>query len=595
MTTLISSQALSLENNHSTLFNQLNLSIQSGEKIALIGHNGSGKSTLLSVLAQAQSEYRGRLHYAQDCRLQWVQQHLPKALQGLNVHQALSSQLPQASTESWRVDALLEQLALSDQAEQLVAELSGGQHTRLMLGMALIHEPNLLLLDEPGNHLDLPSLLWLQNFLQQWRGALLLVSHDLRLLDAVCQHSWILRDQTVYDYQLTASAALAELAQADAAAKLRLADEQKEIQRLQASSHRLAVWGREHDNEALVRKAKSMQKRIVKLEQQQSFVSAGSPWHLQLRGSALAADYILQLEHFSVSAAPGLPALYQLDHLSLRSRDKLALLGANGIGKSSLLRQCWQIWQQAQEDGAQLDYYRNPTCRIHPGARVAYYDQTLQRLPAQASLSAALYWLAPLPESILRQALIHAGFPYLRHSQTVATLSGGEKARLMLLGFSLGEYHLLLLDEPTNHLDLAGKRELAQAIRDYQGAVMLVSHDREFISLSCQRFVVISTSGASEWQAAEAAFEAIATTVETATASKVAQAPEPDLLRPTGPSVVSEQVSASEALLAQWYELDALLQSDLARKPRHQKPALQAQWRLQMAQLEQQLSALESA
>ncbi len=588
MTTLLSSQALSLENNHTALFNQLNLSISSGEKIALIGHNGSGKTSLLSVLAKAQCDYRGQLHYAQDCRLQWVQQHLPASVQQLSVYQALSAQLDSAVAESWRVDALLEQVNLSAQAELKVAELSGGQHTRLMLGLALLHQPNLLLLDEPGNHLDLPSLVWLQEFLQQWRGALLLVSHDLTLLDAVCQHSWILRDQTVYDYQLIASQALAELERADAAAKLRLADEQKEIQRLQASSHRLAVWGREYDNEGLVRKAKSMQKRIVKLEQEQSFVSAGSPWTLQLQGAALAADHLLQLENFAVAAAPGLPNLYQIDYLSLRSRDKLAILGANGIGKSSLLRRCWQVWQQQQAQLQDGSAEPNSACRFHPAARVAYYDQALQRLPAQASLSEALYQLAPVSETERRHALINAGFPYLRHSQTVATLSGGEKARLMLLGFSLGNYHLLMLDEPTNHLDLGGKRELALALRDYQGAVLLVSHDRDFIAQSCQRFAVLSAAGVYEWQEASAAFAATLASATpqsaqtTVVASSKAQAVTP-----------SAAISEVSVLLEQWYALDVLLQADLARKPKHQKAAMQQVWRQQMQDLEQQIERLE--
>lgn len=583
MTTLLSSQALSLENNQRVLFQNLNLSVRQGEKIALVGHNGSGKTSLLRVLAQSGKDSQGQLHYAHDCRLQWVQQHLPASLQAMTVAQALATQLDACASEQWRVNAMLERLSLQEQADNLVTQLSGGQHTRLMLALALLHEPNLLLLDEPGNHLDLPSLIWLENFLREWRGALVLVSHDLNLLDNVCQQSWILRDQTVYHFQLNPTQALVALDEADQAAQLRRADEQKEIQRLQASSQRLAIWGREYDNEGLVRKAKSMQKRIVKLEEQQSFVSAGSPWSLQLHGQRLHADYVLQLEDFAVSAAAGLQSLYQIDFLQLRSQDKLAVLGANGLGKSSLLRQCWQSWQSQQESAS---------CRFHPALRMAYYDQSLQRLPEQANLLEAIYSIAAVPETQRRHALINAGFEYVRHSQLVASLSGGERARLMLLAFSLGDYHVLLLDEPTNHLDLEGKRELAQALRSYQGAVMLVSHDRDFLRLCCQRFLVLSQRGLREWDRAELAYAAIAETA---------------LLKP--PATVYQQVEASVpenaigdaktqqdaiSALDLWCQLEALLQADLARKPRHQKPELQRQWRAQMAELERQLESVTS-
>lgn len=572
MTTLISSQALSLENNHRVLFQNLNLSLRQGEKIALIGHNGSGKTSLLSVLAQAQQEYLGQLHYAHDCRLQWVQQHLPQDLHALTVTEVLLRQL--TAHEQWRITAVLDQVSLSEQATCQVNQLSGGQHTRLMLALALLHEPNVLLLDEPGNHLDLPSLLWLEDFLRDWRGALILVSHDLRLLNTVCQQTWILRDLTVYHYQLNPSQALAAQEEADQAAVVRRADEQKEIQRLQASSHRLAIWGREHDNEGLVRKAKSMQKRIVKLEAQQSFVSEGSPWRLQLHGQSLKADFVLQLENLAVTAAPGLPSLFRLDFLRLRSSEKLALLGANGLGKSSLLRLCWQF---SQNPGL------TTACRFHPALRLAYYDQSLHRLPDQASLLDAIYHIAAVPELQRRQALINAGFAYARHTQRVATLSGGERARLMLLALSLGDYHLLLLDEPTNHLDLQGKQELAQALQAYQGAVILVSHDREFLQLSCQRFLVLSQHGVREWDQAELAYAAMAETAPALAAqTKLLSDELPDL-------TAQNDESPTDTLLALWCQLDSLLQADLARKPRHQKPAQQELWRRQLAQLEQQL------
>ncbi|UGA36974.1 ATP-binding cassette domain-containing protein [Chromobacterium haemolyticum] len=167
-----------------------------------------------------------------------------------------------------------------------------------------------------------------------------------------------------------------------------------------------------------MRKAKSMQKRVERLKEEQAFVSRGSPWRLRLQGLPLEADRLQVFEGLQVRAAPGLPTLFEADELSLRSGDKVALLGANGAGKSSLLRQCWRDWLQG-EAGAGW--------RPHPAARIAYYDQSLRRLDDAATLPDALYPFAPLSDAERRQALISAGFAYTR-GQTVATLSGGGSA-----------------------------------------------------------------------------------------------------------------------------------------------------------------------
>jgi len=255
MTTLISAQSLRLDTNHGLLFQDLSLTLRAGERIGLLGHNGCGKSTLLALLSGTLEPSGGALHRAHACRLQHVEQHLPAALAQLGVREVLAEAAPDSP---WRVDSLLDRLGLAAQAGQAVSTLSGGQHTRLLLGRALLQEPNLLLLDEPSNHLDLPSLLWLEDFLRGWSGAFVLVSHDRRLLDNATGKSWILRDQRLYDFDLPCSAARAALFEQDRAASARHAAEKKEIDRLAASSHRLAVWGKTYDNEDLARKAKTM-------------------------------------------------------------------------------------------------------------------------------------------------------------------------------------------------------------------------------------------------------------------------------------------------------------------------------------------------
>ena len=574
MTTLISTQALQLDTHDGFLFNELAFTLRQGERIGLIGHNGCGKSTLLGLLGGTREATSGTIHVARACRLQHVEQHLPAELASLSLYDALLAPVLEQPELHWRVDSLLAELGFEPETAQVpVHSLSGGQHTRLLLGRALLQEPNVLLLDEPSNHLDLPSLLWLEQFLLTWRGAFILVSHDQRLLDNVATRSWILRDSRLYDFDLPCGPALAALAEADLAASARHAAEQKEIDRLAVSSTRLALWGKIYDNVGMARKAKSMQRRIDKLQDEQSFVSDGAPWRLSLRGKALAADQLLALDELDVRAVPTSPVLFRVGQLWLKPGDRVALLGANGSGKSSLLRLCWQAIQ-AQEERADLRY--------HHAANIGYYDQSLRQLADTADLSDALYPFAVQHEAARsqvarKQALISAGFPYARHGQTVATLSGGERARLLFLGLSLASYHLLLLDEPSNHLDMQGKAELGQALRGFEGGCLLVSHDRDLIETACNRYWVVADGQLEEWPDAASAY------------ARLSAEDGPAL----PPAARVEQASAvltdTDVQLERLCELEQLLAEDLARKPRHQKPASQQVWQAELAQLNQVL------
>jgi ATPase subunit of ABC transporter with duplicated ATPase domains len=576
MTTLISTQALQLDTHDGFLFNELAFTLRQGDRIGLIGHNGCGKSTLLGLLSGTREATSGTIHYARACRLQHVEQHLPAELAKLSLYDALLAPVLEQPELHWRVDSLLAELGFDlDTAQVPVHSLSGGQHTRLLLGRALLQEPNVLLLDEPSNHLDLPSLLWLEQFLLAWRGAFILVSHDQRLLDNVATRSWILRDSRLYDFDLPCGPALAALAEADVAAAARHAAEQKEIDRLSASSARLALWGRTYDNEDLARKAKTMQRRIDKLKDVQSFVSDGAPWRLSLRGKALAADQLLALDGLQVRAVPASPVLFQVGQLWLKPGDRVALLGANGSGKSSLLRLCWQAIQAQDE---------RPDLRYHKAANIGYYDQSLRQLADTADLSDALYPFAVQNEAARsqvarKQALIAAGFPYARHGQTVATLSGGERARLLFLGLSLASYHLLLLDEPSNHLDMQGKVELGQALQGFAGGCLLVSHDRDLIETACNRYWVVADGGLEEWLDAASAYARLS--LEDGQAPASAPRVETAALAPAQTDV--------DVQLERLCELEQLLAEDLARKPRHQKPASQQAWQAELEQLNQAL------
>lgn len=564
MSTLLTAHALCLDTAFGRLFSDLSFTLTKGDRVGLMGDNGCGKSTLLKLLDGTLEASSGSVSRAARCLLARVEQHLPDDLAHLTMIEAVLAQLAadERDARRWQADALLASMGFSPADTALTcATLSGGQHTRLLLARALIREPDVLLLDEPGNHLDLPTLLWLESFLRGWRGSFIMVSHDARLLDNVTCASWILRDGTLHHFSLPCSAARQALRERDESDALRHRAEQKEIDRIADSARRLATWGQVYDNEDLSRKAKQMEKQVLRLQESQTEITAGSRWTLRLQGEALRADRLLALEALAVSPAPKLPPLFDVPFAQLKSGDRVALVGRNGCGKSSLLRLIWQHHCQQAE---------SPALKIHPRARMGYYDQTLHQLADDATLEEALAPFAPSPRDRLL-ALISAGFDRARHGQKVSTLSGGERSRLLFVGLSLASYNLLLLDEPTNHLDMEGKEALAETLAEFAGGALLVSHDRQLIERACNRFWRIDGGRLEEWHDPQALWESMSE-VPAASAAAI-------------PTAKPEVVESDDDLLTRLIELETRLADDLARRPRHQKPQLQAKWRQEIAQL----------
>ena len=567
MSTLLTAQSLRVDTAFGTLFDNLSFTLKKGDRIGLLGDNGCGKSTLLKILDGTDSPLTGTVTLAGHCLMARVEQHLPEALYPLSLLDAVLAQLPAPERDSlrWRAETLLAGMGFASQDLALTsATLSGGQHTRLLLARALIREPDLLLLDEPSNHLDLPTLLWLETFLQRWTGSFVLVSHDRQLLDAVTNGSWILRDQRLHYFALPCTQARRALSERDESDALRHKAEQKEIDRIAASAKRLATWGKVYDNEDLSRKAKQMERQVERLKESQTDLTAGSPWTLTLRGDALRADRLLEMTTLAVPPAPGLSPLFTLDSARLKSGDRVAIVGRNGCGKSSLMRLIWQQFIAGQAAEA---------LNIHPRVTLGYYDQTLHQLPDDASLLEALAPFAADPQR-RKMALISAGFPWVRHGQAVSTLSGGERSRLLFVGLTLARFSLLMLDEPTNHLDMEGKEALAGTLEQFEGGVLLVSHDRQLIRQSCNRFWLIEDGKLSEWHDADAVFERLRHSVQ---------------LPAVADDSVDVQHEENEDLLERLIALETLLAEDLARKPKHQKPLLQAQWREAIDRLTAQL------
>ena len=577
MSTLLSTQNLSFHNNHGILLSNISLALTKGEKIGLIGYNGCGKSTLLKLLSHQLIPTDGSITIANQVIMAYVEQQLPSELQSMRLIDAVLHKLPEELriSESRRSELLLSEMGFkTNEINLLVSQLSGGQHTRLLLARALILQPDLLLLDEPSNHLDLPTILWLETFLTQWRGSFILVSHDNRLLDKVTNCTWIIRDKTLSVFRLPCSQARQEQEAQDISAQHRCDAQQKEIDRIAQSAKQLAIWGKVYDNESLSRKAKQMEKQIVRLKDEQVDVTEGNQWTLQLSGTILRADRLLELHQLSVIPAPDAPILYTIDNQRIKSGDRVAIVGANGTGKSSLLKMIWSSFHGSTTSTENV-------IRLHPRVELGYYDQSLAQLNDNDTLADALKPFAPLLDEQRKMALINAGFVYSRHNQQVKSLSGGERARLLFIGLSLAKYSLLMLDEPTNHLDMEGKQALAEQIQQFSGGILLVSHDRELIEKSCNRFWYIHNGILSEHHDIETIYQLISQQDMSLVSN--------EQNGHHAPSVEIVKHHNEDELLMKLIALEDKLNADLARKSAHQKPILQAQWQAEIEILKQQL------
>jgi len=335
---------------------------------------------------------------------------------------------------------LLGQLGFSEtEFAYKVGDLSGGQQNRLMFARAVLNEPNLILFDEPTNHLDLKTLLYFESFLKTMNAGYLLISHDRYFLDNVTNRTLFLRDGRIYSFELPYTEARLRLAEQDEAAAARRETEEKNIQRLKASAKRIALWGKVYDNEKLARKAKSMEKRIDKLEEAKTFVTRGSGLSLTLDVQQARVNRMLAIEDRHILSPGSEPKeLFYVEEFYIRPGDRVALLGHNGVGKTTLIK---LIMAQYESDPATGPVKFNPQCDI------GYYDQELETLDPDRSMVETLRDYCAGSDNDHKSALIKAGFPYLDLDKKVGVLSGGERARLMFLIIRLNRPNFLILDE----------------------------------------------------------------------------------------------------------------------------------------------------
>ena len=571
---LLQGNGLSYSAGTKNLFQDVSLSINEGDKIGLVGHNGAGKSTLLAILAGGLEQEAGDISRRKDLNLETVEQFLPTDLEEQSLLSCVLVKLPTEERDysAYKAEKLLHSLGFSNEEfEYRVADLSGGQQNRLMFARAVITEPNLILFDEPTNHLDMKTLVFFEQYLQSMKTAFVIISHDRSFLDAVTMRTIFLRDERLYEFSMPYSDAKQALADHDEAAAEKLKQEEKTIKQLTASAKRLATWGKVYDNEDLAAKAKSMEKRIEKLEAEKTFVTRGSGLKLELDVKESKANRALQVEAKQV-VSPDNDPLFFIEDFYLRPGDRVALLGHNGAGKSTFIRELVAAFSEKATGSIRF----NPQCEL------GYYDQELEHFDAGHSLLSYLREACHRgTETEYKAGLIHAGFKYADHDKKIAVLSGGEKARLMFLAIRINQPNFLILDEPTNHIDIQGKEELESQILETNATVLITSHDRRFVDNITNRYVMIKNGQLMELNHPKEFYQLLLGNTE--------RPKSPGVSRDTPASV---DAVGEEQLLAQLIELEEKLEADLNRKPKFQKPAKQEAWRLQIEQLKNQLDAM---
>lgn len=509
-----------------TVLDGIDLQIRENERIGLVGVNGAGKSTLLKVLTGELERDSGNIHWAKDATFGYLAQqtgitgnrtlwdecmtvfaHIQTmknelrelerkmsdetVLANAKRHEHVMRQYAERqetfekaggySCEA-RIRSVLDGLGLAKFPPRttMVSELSGGQKTRLALAKLLLQQPDLLMLDEPTNYLDLATLEWLETFLRTYRGALLIVSHDRYFLNALVETIWELDHGALTPYNGNYTRFIEQKeAEFDRLEKAYVA-QQAEIKRMEEFVQKNLARA------STSKRAQSRQKMLDKMERIERPQMKRKRAAIHFDVQQMSGQEVLSLTEVTIGYAEKTPLCHNVDVL-LERGERVALIGPNGIGKTTLLK-----------TAAGLIEPLSGIVRHGTNVTIGYYDQEQQHLNPHKSVLDELWDRYPEQteqdiRSILGQFLFSGDDVFKRVKQ----LSGGEKARLSLAQLTLQQANFLLLDEPTNHLDLYNKEQLEQALLDFAGTLLFISHDRYFINKLATRVLELSTDGLS--------------------------------------------------------------------------------------------------
>ena len=500
------------------LFDNISLQVDERDRIALVGKNGAGKSTLLKILVGEEEPTSGEINKKRDLSLSYLAQdsrfessntiydemlHVFDSLRKtekslrqmeldmgettgadleklMQAYDRLSEEFRQAGGFTYEADirAILNGFKFDESMWQMkIEELSGGQNTRLALAKMLLEKPNLLVLDEPTNHLDIETIAWLENYLVNYSGALLIVSHDRYFLDKVATITLDLTKHSLDRYVGNYSSFVEQKEQKLLTEAKNYEKQQKEIAALEDFVNRNLVRA------STTKRAQSRRKQLEKMERLDKPEAGTKSAHMTFHSDKASGNVVLTVEEAAVGYDDQI--LSEPINLDIRKMNAVAIVGPNGIGKSTLIKSIV----------GQIPFIKGEA-RFGANVEVGYYDQTQSKLTPHNSVLDELWNDFKLtPEVEIRNRLGAFLFSGDDVKKTVGMLSGGERARLLLAKLSMENNNFLILDEPTNHLDIDSKEVLENALIDFDGTLLFVSHDRYFINRVATQVLELSEEG----------------------------------------------------------------------------------------------------
>ncbi len=515
--TLANFQSVTKRYGAQTVLQDVSFRIASGEKVGLIGPNGSGKTTILRILMGLEPPSDGNAATARGARLGYVPQHvdydddlsvgdcllmehrrltaelreqeqalaeasgdeLPKAMRGYQRARDAYDRID-GDTFAQRAEAMLDALGLPGRWEQKVGSLSGGEKNVLAMTEALLEEPDLLLLDEPANHLDYQGVAWLEDFLSRYKGALLIVSHNRYLLDRVVESILHLENAQIEHYQGNYSTYRANRLRKLVAQQEDYIANQKRLAQLEALVQRFADIARGNTDPAWGKRLRARRKQLER-EREQAVdkpMVGSSAIKPDFQTEASRADIALQVRDYR--KAFGDLLLFDGVDLNIQCGDRVALVGPNGCGKTTLLR-------DVVEHGA----WDHPSIRVGPSLSIGYCAQQQEVLDPDATILDQITSTGRIGKRDAYGILARFLFGYHDADKRVRDLSGGERNRLQLACLMVDRPNFLILDEPTNHLDINAREAVEEALADYEGTILVVSHDRYFLDKVVDRVIEV--------------------------------------------------------------------------------------------------------
>ncbi|KMP96241.1 ABC transporter ATP-binding protein [Bacillus wiedmannii] len=493
------------------IFENISLEIKNGERVGLVGRNGSGKTTIFQLLTGMESLDAGAIHMKKGTRIGHVAQ-IPKFDEGMTVYDVLSSAFktekeleremraleknmaeerePSALQKlmerygviqekfaflgGYEIEANLMKVANGLQVTELFPrpflELSGGEQTKVSLSYMLLQKPDLLLLDEPTNHLDLFAVEWLEQFLKEYNGTVMVISHDRYFLDEVVTKIFDLEDGEIHVYHTNYSQFVDEKEERLLQEFQAYQEQQKKIKKMKEAIKRLREWANQANppNEGLHKRARSMERALERIEKLKKPILERKQMGLQFEGQERSGKDVVVMKEVSKGFA-GHP-LFNEANLHVRFQERAAIVGRNGTGKTTLLK---LLLEEIKPDAGEI--------RIGSSVKIGYLSQHAYGNMKSNVLEAFREYVA-VTEGEARHILAKFLFYGPAVFKKVTQLSGGEKMRLRLAQLMYQDINFLILDEPTNHLDIESREVLEEALEQYNGTILAVSHDRYFLN-----------------------------------------------------------------------------------------------------------------